>query len=105
MARVPNLPMPMISAGSSASTSGNKNYVYVGGICGTCLGYLDYVGVDKDVVVNAYAKSQLDPTSTVRPYVIAHAGGITNKEGMKGSLADALVGADIFIGVSAPEKM
>ncbi|MCR5134411.1 MAG: NAD-dependent malic enzyme [Clostridiales bacterium] len=27
---------------------------------------------------------------------------VTNKEGMKGSLADALVGADIFIGVSAP---
>jgi malate dehydrogenase (oxaloacetate-decarboxylating) len=27
---------------------------------------------------------------------------ITNKEGMKGSLADALKGADIFIGVSAP---
>ena len=26
----------------------------------------------------------------------------TNKEGMKGSLADALVGADVFIGVSAP---
>lgn len=27
---------------------------------------------------------------------------ITNKEGLKGSLADALVGADIFVGVSAP---
>ncbi|MBQ2063074.1 MAG: NAD-dependent malic enzyme [Firmicutes bacterium] len=27
---------------------------------------------------------------------------VTNKEGMKGSLADALKGADIFIGVSAP---
>ena len=27
---------------------------------------------------------------------------ITNKEGMQGSLADALVGADVFIGVSAP---
>ena len=27
---------------------------------------------------------------------------LTNKEGMKGSLADALKGADIFIGVSAP---
>lgn len=27
---------------------------------------------------------------------------ITNKEGLKGSLADALAGADIFVGVSAP---
>ncbi|MBQ6508783.1 MAG: NAD-dependent malic enzyme [Flexilinea sp.] len=27
---------------------------------------------------------------------------ITNKDGMQGSLADALVGADVFIGVSAP---
>ena len=27
---------------------------------------------------------------------------ITNKEGLRGSLADALVGADIFVGVSAP---
>ena len=27
---------------------------------------------------------------------------VTNKEGMQGSLADALVGADVFIGVSAP---
>ena len=27
---------------------------------------------------------------------------LTNKEGFKGTLADALVGADVFIGVSAP---
>ena len=66
-----------------ADTSSNKNNVFVGGICGTCPGILDYAGVDKDVVVKAYAKSVLNPKSTVNPYVKAYAGGITTHEGLK----------------------
>jgi hypothetical protein len=65
-----------------ASTSGNKNYVFAGGICGTCPGYLKNVGVDEYVVVDAYAKSVLNPKSTVNPYLKAHAGGITTDEGL-----------------------
>lgn len=65
-----------------ADTSTNKNNVFVGGICGTCPGTLDYVSVDKDVKLRAYAKSSLSPKSTVNPYLQAYAGGITTTEGL-----------------------
>ena len=66
-----------------ASTSGNQNNVFVGGICGTTPGKLDYVGVNNGVSVKAHAKSELDPKSTVNPYLKAYAGGIASQEGLK----------------------
>ena len=67
---------------AGASTSGNKNNVFVGGICGTCPGTLNYVGVDEDLELRAYTKSILNPKSTVNPYLKAIAGGITTNEGL-----------------------
>ena len=65
-----------------AGTSGNENNVFAGGICGTSTGILDYVGVNDGVIVNAHAKSELNPKSTVRPKIKAFAGGITTQEGL-----------------------
>jgi len=65
-----------------ADTKANKNHVFAGGVCGTCPGSLNYVGVDGDVAVDVYAKSVLNPKSTVNPYVKAFAGGITTNEGL-----------------------
>ncbi len=66
-----------------AETAGNRNYVFAGGICGTCPGILSYACADKYVVVKAYTKSILNPNTTVNPYVKAYAGGITTSEGLK----------------------
>ena len=66
-----------------ASTSSNQNNVFAGGICGTTPGRLDYVGVNDGVVVKAHAKSELNPKSTVNPYLKAYAGGIATQEGLK----------------------
>ena len=66
-----------------ADTKTNKNHVFAGGVCGTCPGTLSYIGVDKEVSVKAYAKSILNPKSTVNPYVKAIAGGVTTNEGLK----------------------
>jgi uncharacterized repeat protein (TIGR02543 family) len=66
-----------------ASTSSNQNNVFVGGICGTTPGKLDYVGVNAGVTVKAHAKSELNPKSTVNPYLKAYAGGISTQEGLK----------------------
>lgn len=65
-----------------ASTDANKNNVFVGGICGTCVGYLDYAAVDENVTLKAYTKSTLNPNTTVNPYLKAFVGGITTQEGL-----------------------
>ena len=66
-----------------AGTSSNQNNVFAGGVCGTSPGSLDYVGVNDGVVVKAHAKSELNPKSTVNPYLKAYAGGIATQEGLK----------------------
>lgn len=65
-----------------ADTAKNQNNVFVGGICGVCTGTLQYAGVENDVVLNAYAKSVLNPQTTVNPYLKAIVGGITTNEGL-----------------------
>ncbi len=54
----------------------------------------------KDVVV-CDRQGILDEEQKLDPYK-AELAGMTNKKGINGSLADAFVGKDIFIGVSAP---
>ena len=65
-----------------ASTDANKNNVFVGGICGTCAGSLDYAAADENVKLSAYTKSTLNPNTTVNPYLKAYVGGITTQEGL-----------------------
>ena len=67
---------------NSITCVSNQNNVYVGGICGTCIGYLEYAGVDQDVTLKALARSRLSPKNTVNPYLKAWVGGVTTKEGM-----------------------
>ncbi len=69
------------------------------GAAGTAISkYLIYMGVNDLVVCDRFGIINQDD-DTLTP---AHAelAGLTNKYGKKGSLADALVGADVFIGVS-----
>ncbi|AUS78468.1 NAD-dependent malic enzyme [Actinoalloteichus sp. AHMU CJ021] len=54
----------------------------------------DVLAVDVDGIVHT-GRSDMDPNMK---WIAEH----TNKEGVTGSLHDALVGADVFIGVSAP---
>ncbi|WP_199431364.1 NAD-dependent malic enzyme [Qaidamihabitans albus] len=54
----------------------------------------DIIAVDIDGIVHA-GRSGLDDN-------LSSVAGRTNKEGVSGTLHDALVGADVFIGVSAP---
>jgi malate dehydrogenase (oxaloacetate-decarboxylating) len=57
------------------------------------IGIKHVVAVDKDGIMSS--KPDLDPT---RRALLAH----INPEGRQGTLADAMKGADVFIGVSAP---
>lgn len=69
------------------------------GAAGTAISkYLIYMGVNDLVVCDRFGIINRDDDTLT----LAHAelAGLTNKYGKKGSLSDALVGADVFIGVS-----
>ncbi len=60
-------------------TNTNKNNVYVGGISGSSYGWIVYSSVDNTTRITSVAKSIYNPKTTVNPYVVALAGGITSK--------------------------
>lgn len=62
-----------------ASTSENKNIVYVGGVSGYNLGNIKCAIINDNTNITAKAKSLYAPKTTVNPYVTALAGGITGK--------------------------
>ena len=75
-----------------AEVDNNQNMVYVGGICGTCSGNLNYAVVTKDVTMKADVTSVLGPKNTVRPHLYAVIGGITTNDGLKDAVKNDTLG-------------